>query len=215
MYNPQKSCRNFSLKIHIRATERFFARAGIFKYGFSAYNNYFKLETSNIYKEPSEHKLRRMKLKWQHGFISTLLDNCDFISEVRDEDINIIPFMFDCWKSHSEFVVYFYMTVPPHFYIEKITESNPGGDGEPFYPDDRYTFRCSPENCCYLGQYNPCLYHYLILPWFDRVDRMIFWKCLTRVCLANKFQSKHMFVRIIIASLQRLLELAVFIQDYL
>jgi hypothetical protein len=208
MYNSSKRCRGFSLKIHARANERFFGRTGIFKYNFEC-DAKFELVKSNIYENYGQHKVLadhllpvsaryrcqfRMQLRWVNGDVCTVFDNDDYVSEVCREDIENVPFTFDCWKAHSEFVVYFRWDVRPLSYIEKITEANPGAEqlnSDSLYPDDRCSFRCSPQSCCSLGCSRPCKCCHLILSWFDRIDRMNFWKCLTGIdseTLSSRFQ---------------------------
>jgi hypothetical protein len=202
MHCVRKECYGLNLKKHARSTERFFGRTGIFKYGFDCgftCTRHFTLEKPNIYEERNVHQLHRIQLKWNAGYVRVAARDFEYVPEAREEDIDNVPFTFDCWQAHSEFVVYFEMYPSPRFYIEKIVGINPS-DEESFYPDDRCSFE-RPSGVLF----GTTQYYHLILPWFDRTDRTRFW---SMIC-AKKFHSGPR------ATVCPYLELAIFILEYL
>jgi hypothetical protein len=193
MYDQEKRCQNFNTKAHAHSTERFFARAGVFKYGFVDYDE-FKLVKSNIYRNQDTLKSARMQLVWAEGGLTvTTIDGLfSGISESCDDDHDNVPFTFDCWKIHSPFIIYSDVQRQSPCCIARLSKINPRklqtGFFKSHFPAMRISFRCS-SNCCDVTRVGHRCFH-LILSWFDRVDRMIFWKCSTRLySKLTEFQS--------------------------
>jgi hypothetical protein len=154
----------------------------------------------NIYNNLKTNTQHIMQFYSEEGLLRTRVDGTLAPYLIRfssSADIEDACSARECWRNYSEFAIY-YTDDCSSFYLESLANI-PFSDRNAF-PHSQTSFSRNFHN-----------YYYLILSWFDRLDRMIFWKCFAKVCLSsNKFCGKSQTVDGGLC-----LELAVFILGYL
>jgi hypothetical protein len=192
------------LKCCTRSYERYFGRIGVCQTNVRIsrltteldYEEH-TLRKSNIYQCGGVNRRIRISYQLHLAQMSILLDSDKYKYELmngintRDNARRAIPYVFQCWKACSEFVIFGNRAQC----LQLVHEMCAYRDGLDLHLNRDISwivFDRSVTNDTF-----SCL----VLPWFDRIGRMIFCKYLS-----NLFQfSKHVFH----------VSLVVFIQQYL
>jgi hypothetical protein len=210
-----KPCKGFNVNSNIQSIRRYFARINIFDNGVG-YVAGSKLGRSNLHdvKRDSLYMLDPISLE-RKGFtrlqiqrgnidgrraVRVLLNNvevsADLVQFLYLRDRDTAPFVSQCW-SDSKFVVY---VGAEKCLLDRLTDKSYSRLRKP----NSFIEYCVLTVVTTSLTKPPTMRHCLVLPWFDRFDRLTFWKVLKDF---YDFHSREILSFIATA--------AIFIQEYL
>jgi hypothetical protein len=162
-------------KSQVRSSRRYFARIGIFQH-LSMYNDALVQQKSNLYKYVQTCLFYRIQMRYGcTGTIDNRFDQSSmFVSKFAScKDRDNSPFLREWWGSKSTFIIEYYTARFRRRYFLRQTATF----------DQRRPVLASLDMHYYVSYSRRGLksphYACMLLPWFDRFDRMIFEKCLT------------------------------------
>jgi hypothetical protein len=218
MQQKRQQCINFDQAARQKFAERYFVRACNFRQiCVSRRNGKFnypepcnlKCAKLNLYKTNKNvsHKIQ-VRFLYNSTFgahmvtarvdsgLETMLrfsDDDDFV------DLNPVS---HCWRTRSSAQIFY--EYKQKLYLEKVASVSRFFDvGSSVYPHHLTAFHCSST------QYS---YYCLILSWFDRIDRTLFWKCLSTLIQSSSWQKASQSD---VSGLFNCTSLCIFIQQYL
>jgi hypothetical protein len=173
-----KTCKNFDLRCCTRSTKRYIARIGALNSSFAFYfvTECFTLRKFNRFENMSSGSIHRVQMECNDGFIGFFIDN-EYVCDPRYTFSNYeqAQFAFDCWETSFKttetskfFTVDF--TLVTHMCYLRWHEN---GTMCIFQSALHSIFERTVHNLEYHGS-DFKTYISMILPWFDRKDRMIF-----------------------------------------
>jgi hypothetical protein len=173
-----------------KLTLRYFARLGVFRsvVVYSLRADLFlmiSLTKQNLYWRVTKigtKTLRRIRISVFDTHVQLFNEDTNTIEWLPTfrnlADRNNTPTALDCWKVHSDYIVYAHrenLNEPQKFALDYFNLAAPIVDSR-INPFAANTYVDSHVLAITTGS-KIGTSHSLILPWFDRLDRLIFWKC--------------------------------------
>jgi hypothetical protein len=199
---------DFDSKLCAHSTIRYMIRTGVCQNRFdigplfrerSCCFDTFTRTKSNAYKSKQTNMQHPIQFYLSAGLLLMQTGDVDlhYLAKFSSEkDVQEAGCPLDCWKTYSEFAIYERKSECTTYCMENFA-TIPNSILS-VYPDNRISFSRDDYS-----------HYYLILPWFDRVDRMIFSAYLTRFfVILKKFNFE-------LQTFCPYLELAVIILEYL
>jgi hypothetical protein len=179
MQHSPRFCRSLNI-FDDHTIRRYFARIGVFNRCVDSWNeDVFEAKKWNLFEiQQEKFPLHRLQMKYDNTSGLTVqmrVDNgCDFLCNPRFhfvEDCSNTTSVVDCWKFVSEFIIRIESFFFPAYRTTTVALESVN-DVEPALETEHI------ENRILYGRFLNCrVFQCLILSWFDRIDRMKFWKC--------------------------------------
>jgi hypothetical protein len=179
MQNRSRPCKNSDWRRCANSEKRYFARIGVFKYGFGDFAcNYYSALKSNLFENKTSGSNHRVQMECNGEILVAHINNRYHIEPKYDteKDKENSPCIFDCWRmllidQQRFFTIEFLWRSSSYFSTHKyriqwhnVTFNTHRSLAYHIYDSVmlRYPVRTGASSIC------------MALPWFDRIDRMIF-----------------------------------------
>jgi hypothetical protein len=179
-----KTCKNLDFQCCTQALRRYFARIDVFKnpfqcgYGHHMFSLKFD-QRKQCFRNATSDDTHSIQIRCDYGVLQVFIDNT-YLNPPRFQfrkDIDDAPFALDCWTTQ-------FVTRPKLFsiYYTASTEEN-GGDTKICYLDVHAKSNYKRRQTDFIQDNVHSItmphkwaiyYDYLVLSWFDRLDRMLF-----------------------------------------
>jgi hypothetical protein len=197
MNTAKRKCKSIDQHLHARTILRIFARLKMLRNGFtSGTRSIFVFRRWNIFEDDEMNIKTRVQMSRHHSnFVTLHLAQCKinnlipmFISE---KDRDCCHMGIDCWRMCSKFFISCSLDIMSRIFQSQLY-------CHPIAVTDENAWRSS----MYMD--SRCLAGCMVLSWFDRLDRMLFWKLLQEL---QNFRSHR--------SISFIATAAIFIHEYL